>query len=250
MGAKDCMDVHVWGDGMEQCYNSALTGVQSRMIMGGYYVAQGCSDVYYSVWCTRNCKNLLGCVGLQHKENCILNKQYSKDEYDDLKMKIVEHMKKTGEWGEYFPPEMSAYGYNETEAYFHFPLTKEEVLKRGWKWSDYEAEIKAEKTISANRLPDDIKDIPDDVLIWEIECEVTKKPFKIIEQELRFYREHNLPLPRRHPDQRHIDRLKLKQPFKLYNRKCDKCGVDIQTTYSPDRPEKVYCEVCYLKEVY
>ena len=24
----------------------------------------------------------------------------------------------------------------------------------------------------------------------------------------------------------------------------------IETTYAPDRPEKVYCEQCYLKEVY
>ena len=159
-------------------------------------------------------------------------------------------MKENGEWGEYFPPEMSAYGYNETEAYFHFPLSKEEVLKRGWKWSDYEAEIKAEKTIPADRLPDDIKNIPDDILNWVVECEATGKPFKIIAQELKYYQEHQLPLPRRHPDQRHADRLKLKQPFRLWDRKCDRCDTDIQTTYSPDRPEKVYCEPCYHKEIY
>ncbi len=248
--AKDCMDVHVWGDNMEQCYNSALTGVDSRRIMGGYYVAQGCSDVYYSVWCTRNSKNLLGCVGLKHKEYCIFNKQYSKEEYIELKTRIIEHMKKTGEWGEYFPPEISAYGYNETEAYLHFPLTKEEVLKKGWKWCDFETEIRADKTVPADRLPDDIKDIPADILNWAIACEKSDKPFKIVSQELAFYRKHNLPIPRRHPDQRHWDRMKLKNPYKLWNRKCDKCQSDIQTTYAPDRPEKVYCESCYLKEVY
>lgn len=56
-------------------------------------------------------------------------------------------------------------------------------------------------------LPEDISKIPDDILNWAIECEVTKKPFRIIKQELEFYRKHNIPIPRRHPDQRYIDRL-------------------------------------------
>ena len=250
MGAKDCMDVHVWGDKMEQCYNSSLTGANSRRVLAGYYVAHGCSDITYCVWCTRNCKNLFGCVGLRHKENCILNKQYEKEEYENLKARIIEHMQKTGEWGEYFPPEISAFGYNETEAQERFPLKKDEVLKKGWQWCDFEPEIIAERTIPADRLPDDIKDIPDDVLNWAIVCEISAKPFKIIPQELKFYRQHGLPLPHRHPDQRHGDRMKLKNPYRLWKRKCDKCKTDIQTTYSPDRPETVYCEACYLKTVY
>jgi len=60
-------------------------------------------------------------------------------------------------------------------------------------------------------------------LNWAIECEITKKPFKIIREELEFYRKHNLPIPRRHPDQRHLDRMKLRNPRKLFMRKCDKC---------------------------
>ncbi|MFH1012237.1 MAG: hypothetical protein V1760_00605, partial [Candidatus Peregrinibacteria bacterium] len=126
----------------------------------------------------------------------------------------------------------------------------EEALARGWKWCDYESKVEADRTIPASRLPHDIKDIPDDILNWAILCEVTGKPFKIIAQELKFYREHQLPLPRRHPDQRHWDRLALKEPYQLFDRSCAKCGREIQTTYSPDRPEQVYCEACYLKAVY
>jgi CxxC-x17-CxxC domain-containing protein len=79
---------------------------------------------------------------------------------------------------------------------------------------------------------------------------MTKKPFRIIPQELDFYRKHNLPIPRRHPNQRHLDRMSLRNPRKLYTRKCDKCGKEIQTTYAPERTEIVYCEECYNKEVY
>jgi hypothetical protein len=91
-------------------------------------------------------------------------------------------------------------------------------------WSTYEAPFpKVEKIIPASKLPDNISDIPDDILNRAIECEITKKPFKIIKQELEFYRKHNLLIPRRHPDQRHLDRVSLRNPRKLFDRKCDKC---------------------------
>jgi len=118
-------------------------------------------------------------------------------------------------------------------------------------WSDYEAPFpKVEKIISASKLPENITDIPDDILNRAIECEITKKPFKIIKEELDFYRKHNLPIPRKHPDQRHLDRMKLRNSRKLFERNCDKCGKEIQTTYAPEKPEIVYCEECYNKEIY
>lgn len=146
---------------------------------------------------------------------------------------------------------MSPFGYNETVAQEYFPMTREEITASNiFHYSDYESPFpKVEKIIPANKLPEDIKDIPDDILNWAIECEVTKKPYRIIRQELDFYRKHSLPIPRRHPDQRHLDRMKLRNPRKLHERKCDHCGVNMITTYSPERTEKVYCDDCYKKEI-
>jgi hypothetical protein len=159
-------------------------------------------------------------------------------------------MKKTGEWGEFFPSSISPFGYNETVAQEYFPMTREETLAKNFNWSDYELPFpKVEKTIPASKLPQNIDDVPDDILNWAVECEVTKKPFRIIKQELEFYRKHHLPIPKRHPDQRHLDRMALRNPRKLFERKCDKCGTDMVTTYAPDRSETVYCEKCYAKEV-
>jgi hypothetical protein len=189
-------------------------------------------------------------VWLRHKQYCILNKQYSKEEYERLVPMIVEHMRSTGEWGEYYPPEISAFGYNETMAQFFFPLTREEALRRGWQWCDTEVKVEGLKSIPAAQLPDDSREVPDDIPDWAILCEVTGKPFKIVRQELEFYRSQGLPLPRRHPDRRHLDRFAMKNPYKLWNRTCGKCGKEIETAYAPDRPEIVYCESCYLKEVY
>ena len=209
------------------------------------------ANVIYSSFCFNNSSNLFGCIWLKSKQYCVLNKQYTKDEYESLVSKIVEHMKSSWEWWEFFPSSLSPFGYNETVANEYFPLSKQEAISKWFNWSDYNAPFpKVTKTIPAVKLPDSIEWIPDDILNWAIECEVTKKPFRIIKQELEFYRKHNLPIPKRHPDQRHMDRMSLRNPRKLYERQCDKCKKDIETTYAPERKEIVYCEECYNEAIY
>jgi len=160
-------------------------------------------------------------------------------------------MKKTDEWGEFFPTSISPFGYNEIAAFEYYPLTKKESLTKGWKWKESDDVISdVTKTIPASKLPDSIEDIPDDILNWGIICEVSDRPFKIVPQELKFYRTNKLPIPHLHPDERYKMRLSLRNPRKLCDRTCNKCSTDIKTSYHPDRPEKVYCEKCYLKEVY
>lgn len=182
---------------------------------------------------------------------CILNKQYSKEEYEILVPKIIEHLQKNGEWGEFFSSEISPHGYNKSSAQMYFPLKREEALAKKLPWDDYEAtQPNVTKKIAASEIPDLIKDISDDTLTSAIECEVTNKLFKITPQELKFYRQQNIPLPRRHPDQRHLDRFLQRNPRKFWARTCGKCKKNIQTTYAPERPEIVYCEECYIKELY
>ena len=248
--AKNCMDYDIYGDNSELIYEAIMTGTD---IYKSMFTACNWSWWSNNIYCNLLfwCSNCFWCVWLKNKSYCILNKQYTKEEYEQLVPKIIEHMIKTLEWWEFFPSSISPFWYNETVAQEYFPLTKEEAEKKWFNWSNYEAPFpKVEKVINASMLPENIADIPDDILNWAIECEVTQKPFRIIGQELEFYRKHNLPIPKRHPDQRHLDRMTLRNPRKLYDRKCDKCGVDMKTTYSPERPEIVYCQTCYNKEVY
>ena len=84
------------------------------------------SNTLYSFSCY-NSSNLFGCYGLRNKQYCIFNKQYSKKEYEKLVPQIIEYMIETGEWGEFFSPSLSPFGYNETVAQEYFPLTKEEA---------------------------------------------------------------------------------------------------------------------------
>ncbi len=149
--------------------------------------------------------------------------------------------------------------YTETVAQEYFPMTKKQVRERGWNWYDEPVKTFGWTTYSALSISEYYekkvwfevaqKNI-DIVLAWIIKCEVTGKPFKIIRQELAFYIENSLPIPTKHPDQRHKERMTLRNPRTLFERKCDECHKDMITTYAPDRPEKVVCEECYRKLVY
>jgi len=248
LDAKDCQDLNYSLYKPEAAYEliSTLSMRQSAFCMASHY-----NNAVYYCDLTNNSHDLFGCIGLNHGEYCILNKQYSKEEYEELVPRIIAKMKEDNEWGEFFPASLSPHGYNETVADEYMPLTKEDALAKGFKWRDREEEKpKVDKIIPADKLPDTIADIPDDVLNWAITCEETNKPFRIVKQELAFYRKQNIPLPRRSPERRHLDRNALRNPRNLCERKCGKCEKGISTTYSPERPEKVYCESCYLEEVY
>ncbi|MBU0457992.1 hypothetical protein KJ652_07200 [Patescibacteria group bacterium] len=248
--AKDCRDINFWGHPGELLYEDMAAGEGASKVCFTICAWGGTHDVYYCLSCIA-CKNCIACSGLHRKEYCILNKQYSKEEYEQLAPKVIEHMCKTKEWGEFFPVENSLYAYNETLANDFFPLSKEEVKANGWKWHELSDDIpQVEKTIPADRLPDSITDIPDDILNWAVKCKETQRPYVITKQELAYYREMKLPVPNLHPDVRRSRRHLYHNPRILWSRKCDKCEKDIKTSYDPQRPEKVYCEDCYLKEVY
>jgi hypothetical protein len=213
-------------------------------------------NVEYSATTTSS-SNCFGCVGITGGEYMILNKRYSKEEYEKLVPKIIKHMndmpyvdKKSRiyKYGEFFPMEFSPYGYNETTAEEYIKLTKEEVLGQGLNWNDFVSDNKYQ--FSEYQIPDDIKDVKDDILEKVLKCEDTGKAYKIIEMELSFYRKAGLPIPRKAPNKRHEDRINKLLPCKLFKRKCGKCSKEINTPYSSDRPEIVYCEKCYQQEVY
>lgn len=248
LGAKDVYDIYQYGNNLELSYECAVSGLLSYQLLF-CFETHWSKHVYYS-WYMENCQNCFGCSSMHHQNYCILNKQYTKEEYEKLVPQIIEDMMVSKEYGEFFPITHSPFGYNKTMGQIFYPLSEIEVTKKGWKWDHYEPTQEAVKSIPANRLPDHIKDIPDDILNWAIICEETKKPFKLTKLELDFYRSHSLPLPRKHWLERYKTRLNKRNPRKFFKRNCNQCQKEIQTTYSPDRPEKILCEECYLKEVY
>lgn len=248
MNMKDVYDVTVFGaeSGAAFCYDSHEVGESVRNILFSDQIWLGCSDIMYSKLCLSDNHHLFGCVGLRHSSYCIFNKQYTKEEYEILVPKIIDHMKKTGEWGEFFPGRLSPYGYNETLAQDFYPLTKEQALAQGFKWKEDEVRnYSAQK----NPTPERIAETADSIVQEILACAECGKNYKVVARELNFYRKMNLPVPVKCHDCRHEARFRLRTPRKLWNRKCEQCKKAVQTTYAPDRPEKVYCEACYLQAV-
>ena len=266
IGLKDSYDVYGLSRG-EMIYESASLGFESTE-NANYFFSQfikGSTNIYYSLNCTVS-HDLFGCTGLRSKQYCIFNKQYTKEEYEELVPKIIEHMSaqpyvdKKGrvyKYGEFLPTELSPFAYNETIAQEYFHLTKEEAESKGYRWKDSD---KREYTITKNadQLSDNIKDVDDYILGETIQClhkqtcnEQCTQAFKIIPQELQFYKKMNIPIPRLCPNCRHYERLAQRNPLKLWHRNCMKSGCtnEFETSYSPDRPEIIYCESCYNSEV-
>ena len=247
------------GDGSELTYEGISIGVKNSNCHFGAIVWYS-RNVFYS-FMMNNCQDCFGCTEMNGKKYCILNKQYTKEEYEELLPKIIKQMgdipyvDKKGrvyKYGEFFPSEISPFAYNETVAEDYFPLGRKTAESEGYSWRDY-SPGSYQITMKGDELPEAISDIDDSMLGEVIECRITKKPFKILEQELNFYRRLNFPLPSLHPDERHNQRLKLRNPMVLRKRNCFLCNKEIDTTYLLEEeggPKKVICTECYKKEIY
>lgn len=256
-GLKSSMDLYHIGWNSELAYE--LHGGQ------GYYNCKFChhgwdnTNITYCDSC-QNCQEIFGCISVKKGEYMIFNKKYSKEDYFSLKEKIIEHMKKTGEYGEYFPPSISPICYNESMGNYYMPETKESIADRGWQWEEKIPGIFGKETIQLEDVPDSIKEVGDDILAAVFRCVSCSKNYNIVPNELTFYRKEEIPTPRKCPECRYKDRFIIRLPRRVWHRDCmcektqhgheNKCPNEFETSYSSDRKEKIYCESCYNKEVY
>ena len=280
---SDCFDVDRAGLNTELAYETSTVYPGNGVYFSRFAFTS--RDIFYS-YNVHNCDHLFGCVGLRDKHYCILNKQYSKEEYEALLPRLIAHMNempytdhggRVYKYGEFFPSEISPFGHNETVAQELLPITREEALEKGIVWKDPEEKNYVPTKTAAN-LPDRIEQVEDTILSDVIECahkgecsDLCTRAFRLIPEELAFYRRMGIPLPRLCPNCRHYRRLYQRNPIKLWNRKCmcsgktsdngayvntanhshgtGKCANEFKTSYAPDKKEIVYCEECYQQEV-
>lgn len=274
---KDAYDVtNILGG--ERLYESVSTGLHGGNLKFVWECWDSVHDIEYSMFC-RNASDLFGCAGLRNKSYCILNKQYSKDDYAALREKIIFHMRttpyqsKNGQtygYGEFFPPEFSPYGYNETIAQDFFPLEKSTAERYGYLW--YEPEpIQVTPTKDTAELPDSIRDIGEEVVNEILRCSACRAPYRVIPMEFRFLKQFNLPIPRKCPECRFQQRLTFVNPPVFTERQCmcagatdakgiytnvtahahgsAPCPERFKTSYPKEHIAIVYCGACYNAEV-
>ncbi|MBI4094982.1 MAG: hypothetical protein HY435_02195 [Candidatus Liptonbacteria bacterium] len=284
--ARDSSDFTSWGGDSELIYEAVVCGENCYDLKFCTDCWPDCENLEYCMLC-HSSSNLFGCVGLKKKQYCILNKEYSPQEFKELRKRIIEHMhampfkdqnERKYRYGEFFPPEFSPLGYNESAASDYFPKSKEAAAQGGFNWWE-EDKKKFDTTIRSSDLPDHINDVAQDVTKEIIECLSCARAYRIVKPEFEFYKRFRLPLPRLCDGCRHRERMQFRNPMKWYARKCmcagetsdeqprtnhqyanlglphtshkngEHCPNAFETSYQPERPEIVYCEPCYQAEV-
>ncbi len=253
--SKECYDYSGWGANVELMYESHSSGENASNIKFSYCAYTNSMNVEYSMWTIAG-KDNFGCANLKRKKYCILNKEYTKEEYEKLKGQIIEDMKKNPyideqgrvwSYGETFPLKMSLFSYNETSGAKFISKTKEQALKEGYTW--YEGETPSHAiTMENTDIPDTLSITKDTITDEVIECGECKRGYKIGPLEYTLLNKMSIPIPHSCPKCRENARFARLNPPKLWNRACTKCSKDINTAFAPDRAEIIYCEKCYQQE--
>lgn len=142
-------------------------------------------------------------------------------------------MLERGEWGLFFPIEHSPFCYDDSAAQDFFPLTREELKNKGWKISpDQETPIPVTKN-------------SDDKF-----CEICDRPYRVIDAELKLYKKFNIPPASECPDCRLTRKLKTRSPYQLDEKICQLCENPVLTNISSSSAKVIWCEPCFIKEVF
>lgn len=225
---KNSMDCHEVGEGelLYQCSEVGYNAFNCKFVMN---CLNQLSDLTYCDFCFLGCHHLFGCIGLKKKEYCILNKQYSKEEYFNLKDKLIAHMKKTKEWGEFFPASLSPFAYNHSLAQTYYPLSKEDASTLGIRWED---ETKESSDIASDELTK--------------KCSKCSANFKLVPQEIKYYELYSLEHPKDCFLCRNKQRLNKRADRMVLKQTCDCCKKELQAPRNKNGV-KIYCDLCFAQ---
>lgn len=246
---KDSMDFCNSAE-TERLYETVVGSASSNIFFSLYIRAS--MDMEYSSDCL-NCQNCFGCVGLKNKKFHIFNKSYSENDYWQLVDEIKLKMLNDGEYGELFPLPFGLYPYQVSKGQKFYPINQKQAQEKGIPWyQEPESQIpEGIRLLDLSEIPSDIKNVDDSILSSAIRCEATGRIFKIVGEELKFYRHMNLPIPTKYPWQRIMERVPFEHPLGLFSFVCPSCGEKSLSIYDEVKQKqfKIFCEQCYLKEV-
>ncbi len=247
LGCKDSID-NV-GSRVEKCAN--ITVGVDLYDCAGVLNAYKCRYSRYLEYC-EECEYCLGCISLKKKKYCILNKQYTKEEYENIHSKVKQELSTKNQWGSFFPLSFARGGYNMSNAQLFWPETSEHAKKVGYIWEQNDELQSQSDGISPDSLPDNIYDATDDVTAKALLCPDSGYRFNIASNDLDFYRQHEIPLPRQHPDVRmkNNNGKLIKIMIATQKGKCHFCDKDI-THYYPSEVgyKKIVCIECYQQNI-
>lgn len=268
---KNCEQTFFYSQGEDTCNNTRWTdgktfldtlsaAVECERLCSCSAVQMMCYDVRmsfqltearfvdYSVYSSQ-IENCLGCCGLVKWKNCIMNTPYSVGEYSALKQKITDHMKSTGEWGQFFPWSFAPNPYDESWSSYYFPLSESEQREQGY-FHLPNPEKHNVSYLSIDQLPRTPEEANEETTKQTFWDEVALKPFQILPQDINLCRELGVALPHTHYMRRIQENFKW-MPYNgtLRTTKCAKSGKEIQTSWPAEYDGRILSEEEYLKVV-
>jgi len=235
--------------GSSHCYgNAAAFNCQNCLFN---YFAIRCQNCEYCIECY-DCENCFGCVGLKRKKFCILNKQYSEDEYwkvlDELKCVMLDR----GEYGKSLPLKFSLTPFSSSS--FDLGFSQSEKTSEQLEAFDFEPSLDGafgdwtNKTFyQIENLPKKIDEINDEWLGRAIISTDYQRPFTILKPELAFYKKLRLPARREHFIKRIEEMWKTLNKLEQEEKFCLRCQKKITVAKNTAYPQrKIFCRECYL----
>ena len=112
--AKDCADMIGHCRNSELLYNGVGVGAGSRRVICSWWV-ESSQDIEYC-YATRQSNDCIGCDAIKNGSFVVLNKKYSKEEYQKIKNNIIKELKEKSIYRDFLPGKLSPFSYNETIA--------------------------------------------------------------------------------------------------------------------------------------
>ena len=112
---RDIEGSFMCNDKVERCYQCVATGISAFDVKNCAFTWHS-SNMEYCYLCI-GCQDCFGCIGLRNKKYYIFNKPYSKEDYEKTLSALKAAMSVRGEYGLFFPMDLSPFLYEDTIAY-------------------------------------------------------------------------------------------------------------------------------------
>ncbi|PJA47165.1 hypothetical protein CO172_02920 [Candidatus Uhrbacteria bacterium CG_4_9_14_3_um_filter_36_7] len=245
----------------EQCYFVIWSGQTSdsysSMAFNSHdlrccYYCLNCKNLEYSLLC-KDCEYCFGCTGLRKKSFYIYNTPYTEVDYwqkvDELKCAMLDRK----EYGEFFPARMALMGFpfSGGESFYHFSDKELEAFGAVFFDTRKGSIIEPEANIlNIEDIPDYLQDINEDEFIGKaIYDSESQRLYSVTPEEFCFYKEHNLPFPRKH----FLTRLKklmsyCNSAFADEQTICQSCNLPLNVHPNQTfKNRQILCYPCYIK---